>query len=140
MAVRFDRAGVLVLHGHDVLSRPDAIEFRARSNRPDVSDVFVEATVTVDRWPTRHGQAVLLERDGAGWTKRAESMPYDCLHLQRATPMRLVFSEYIPMQAGQVYRLQLPTAVLVQPTINLCVLERASQTPGGTSVRGGAAA
>jgi hypothetical protein len=117
----------------DVRSRPDALEFRARTNQVLV-DWLGEVTIAIHRWPTRDGIAVLLKRTDDGWTPCANALPCDGIYLTQAKDVTLAFSVYIPLDAGGLYRLHLPGAVLATPAIRIGALQREPGF-GGSSPR-----
>ncbi len=122
-ALPFERTGRLVVHeqgGH--IGRPDAVEFQGRSGQTLV-DWLAEVHIWVDRWPTRAGVAVLLERAGVDWVPCANALPYDAIYLRHESELQLVFSSYIPLEPGGTYRVHLPGAVVSRPTLRIGALQ-----------------
>jgi hypothetical protein len=127
----FARTGELLAYGNDLRGRPDAVTFTARSGEPTI-DWLAEAYVWIDRWATRAGVAVLFESDGgSGWEECAAAMPFDALQIVRETEIRLVFSQWVRLQPGRMFRLFLAGAVVTRPDVRIVALQRAASFDSG---------
>lgn len=120
----FERSGVLVRQGEaDPFGRPDAIEFQSRSGQRLI-DWVGDVVLSVDRWPTRTGVAVILERAGFEWVPVAAALPFDAIYVRQEQEIKLVFGVYVRLEPGTSYRLHLPAAVLTKGTVRIGAIQR----------------